>query len=159
MKITLMTLGFVLSMCTFAWAADSGHAPEAGHGEGHGAAHAPRHGANLNLLPPPAPDVNKATRPDPVVLEAPAAMSKVSGAATTLKWKPAQGATAYLVQVATDPNFKWLLVNEQSVQGTTYELKNLEVGKQYFWRVSGTKADNDPSYLKGDFGRSMFEVR
>ncbi|MFN7727973.1 MAG: fibronectin type III domain-containing protein [Bdellovibrio sp.] len=148
MKITLLTLGFVLSMYSLAWAAGNS-----------GAAHAPRHGANLNLLPPPAPDANKVTRPDPVVLEAPAAMSKVSGSATTLKWKPAQGATAYSVQVATDPNFKWLVVNEQSVQGTTYELKNLEVGKQYFWRVYGTKADNDPSYLKGDFGRSMFEVR
>lgn len=156
---SVLALGLALSMASVSFAAgDAGHGEEGAHDAGHGG-HAPRHGANLNLLPPPAADTNKTTRPTPVVVEAPAAMSKVTGGATTLKWKESKGATNYLVQVATDPNFKWLVVNDPKVQGTTYEVKNLEAGKQYFWRVAGVKADNDPSYLKGDFGRSMFEAK
>lgn len=149
MKRILTALGLTLSLSIHVFAAG-------GEGKG-GGAH--RHGANLHLLPPPAPEASKVTRPSKVTLEAPKAMSKVSGGSATLQWSASTGADKYMVQVATDPNFKWLVVNEVNVQGTSYEVKGLETGKQYFWRVAGMKADNDPSYLKGDFARSMFEAQ
>lgn len=137
--VTLLTLTFALSNSALAKSHESG--------------------ANMNLLPPPQADHAKVAKPAGVVLESPAAMSKVTGGSATLKWKEASGATGYLVQVATDANFKWLVANRSFHKGTSFEVKGLEAGKQYFWRVAGMKEDNDPSYLKGPFGRSMFEAQ
>ena len=113
-------------------------------------------GADMHLLPKPIPNPAKATRPSKVVLESPAALSKVPAGAVTLKWQEAKGAESYQVQVATDPNFKWLVTNEFFVKGNSFELKNVEAGKQYFWRVAGMNPNSDPEYLKGFFTNSMF---
>ena len=117
------------------------------------------HGANMHLLPKPIPNPAKATRPAKVVLESPTALSKVAAGSVTLKWQESQGSESYQVQVATDPNFKWLVTNEFFVKGNSFELKNVEAGKQYFWRVAGMNSNSDPEYLKGFFSNSMFEVQ
>lgn len=124
-----------------------------------GEEHKPRHGADLNLLPAPVPNEAKTTRPSAAELVSPAPLAKIAGTAATLTWKEAKGADSYMLQIATDANFKWLVANELSLKTTTYEVKNLEAGKQYFWRVYSLKSDNDPSYLKGDSSRSMFFVK
>lgn len=116
-------------------------------------------GANLHLLAPPALNRAKATRPGKVILETPAAFAKVQGGSATLKWTESQGADSYHVQVATDPNFKWLVKNENFYKGTSMDVGGLEAGKQYFWRVAGMKGDNDPEYIKGFFANSSFEAR
>jgi len=116
-------------------------------------------GANLHLLAPPEANRAKATLPAKVTLESPAAFAKIAGGSTTLKWTESKGADSYQVQVATDPNFKWLVKNENFFKGNSMELSGLEAGKQYFWRVAGMKADNDPEYLKGFFATSSFEAK
>lgn len=116
-------------------------------------------GANLHLYPAPQTDKIKSAKPEAVKLEAPAALAKVTGGTTSLKWTAAKGADTYHLQVAKDPNFKWLIVNENWVRGNSYELKNLEAGKQYFWRVAGLNPKNDAEYLKGPYSASSFESR
>lgn len=114
---------------------------------------------NNALFPPPKPNKELATRPSKVELTEPAAFAQISGAQVTLKWKAAAGATTYRLQVATDPNFKWLKADEALYAGTSYDLKGLEAGKHYYWRVAGFKADNTSSYSQGDFSKSMFETK
>jgi hypothetical protein len=116
-------------------------------------------GANLHLLGQHPLDRSLTTRPSKVTLESPEAFAKIQGGTATLKWTESKGADSYHVQVATDPNFKWLIKNENFYKGTTMDLSGLEAGKQYFWRVAGMKADNQPEYLKGFFTMSSFEAR
>jgi hypothetical protein len=144
-------LGLWLVVCLMA--SLNAFANEGGHGGGH------EGGANMNLLPQPTPNKEKGTRPSKVTLESPAALSKVSGGAVTLKWSESKGATAYHVQVATDPNFKWLVTNENFVKGNTFEVKGLEAGKQYFWRVAGMNPDHTTEYVRGDFVWSSFTAQ
>jgi hypothetical protein len=99
------------------------------------------------------------TRPAKVQLLEPKAFSKISAPAVTLKWNPAEGAEAYRLQVATDPNFKWLVVQEDLYKNTSYELKNLEAGQQYFWRVSGVRAQNEAGFSSSFASQSSFETK
>ena len=109
----------------------------------------------------PTKQANKevTARPEKVTLLEPKALSQVSGNQVTLKWKEAAQADSYRVQVATDPNFKWLVTNEDFYKATSYELKGLESGKHYFWRVYAFKSENDPGYLSSYSNLSSFEVK
>lgn len=127
----------------------------AGGGEGHVA----RHGADLNLLPPPEKNAELSTRPGAVKLESPAALAQVEVSGTTLNWSESAGAEVYHLQVATDPHFKWLIVDDANLKATTFEVKNLEANQQYFWRVAGRRPANDSSYTKGFFVMSSFRTR
>jgi hypothetical protein len=88
----------------------------------------------------------------------PAFMSEVKGSEITLKWKPVEGAK-YHLQVAKDPMYKWLVVNEPLVTYTEYSLKQLQPKTQYFWRVYTQKPDNNRGYTKGFPAGSEFEVK
>lgn len=79
------------------------------------AAHKESH--SRNLFPKPEADKSKTTRPGKVTLLEPKALSSVQGNQVTLKWKEATDADSYRVQVATDPNFKWLVANEDFYKG------------------------------------------
>lgn len=127
----------------------AGHAAPAEHGEG---AH------KAPLFPQPVADKSKVTRPGTPELAEPAFMAKVTGATVTLKWASVPTADFYTVQVATDPNFKWLVTADPLHKTTSLEVKGLEAGKHYYWRVFAGKSDNDAAYTKSLAAKSMFET-
>jgi hypothetical protein len=111
-----------------------------------------------NFFPKKEADKSLATRPAAPELVEPLFMTNVTNGAVTLKWKEVPGSTNYHLQLATDPNFKWLVVNETLFTGTYFEAKNLEAGKHYYWRVAAQKGTNEPAYTKSAFNKSMFET-
>lgn len=111
-----------------------------------------------NFFPKKQADKTLATRPESPELIEPAFMTKVTGGTVTLKWKEVAGATNYHLQLATDPNFKWLVKNDFLYQGTSFEATGLEAGKHYYWRVAAQKGTNEPAYTKSGFNKSMFET-
>lgn len=117
------------------------------------------HRDNTTLFPQPVADHARGTAPASVKLTEPAMLAKVSGATTNLQWQASEGATAYHVQVATDPNFKWLKADEHWVKETSFQASGLEAGKTYYWRVAPWKDGNLASTNKGAFARSAFEVQ
>lgn len=147
MKILISVLAFVatLALTTISLA-------EQGHGGGHG---------NLSekmnsLFPKKEAQAEKRNVPGKPELVAPEFFAKVSGDRATLQWKAVNGAEEYHVQVATDPNFKWLVTNEYHVTGTSFEATGLEADKQYYWRVAAFKGANWSTFRKGIFANSMF---
>ncbi len=110
-------------------------------------------------IPQPIPNPAKAVRPSAPELIGPAFMEKISGSNVTLKWNPGIGAVRYHVQVAKDPNFKWLLVDEPRYQGTSYEVKALESQKHYYWRVFSRNEDQEPGYTTSQSAKSMFQTQ
>lgn len=109
------------------------------------------------LYPLKVANKDVATKPAQPELLEPKTFSTVSGDSVTLKWKEAAGADSYHVQVATDPNFKWLVGDAPLYRSTSFEVKGLEAGKHYYWRVAGMKSTNDQEFTKGSFARSMFK--
>jgi hypothetical protein len=117
------------------------------------------HSAEMNsLFPEKEQNINVSTRPSVVEITAPAFLSTISGSAQ-LKWKPALGANAYHVQIATDPNFKWLVANDHFVKTTNYDFTAKETGKKYFWRVAAFNTDNDSMFTKSNFSSSVFTIK
>lgn len=149
----LIAFSLTTTLSLIAFAADHD-----AHADGH-AAPAKGHRDNTALFPPHEPDASKATAPEKPQLLEPAFQAKIEGATTTLKWKESEGATEYHVQVATDPNFKWLVKEDHKVKGASFEVGGLEKGKTYFWRVAPWKNGNMAATNKGVFARSVFEVR
>lgn len=145
----IKSLVILFSLLTLSLAHAGDTAP---HGEGK-AKHDPG-----SLFPQPKPNKVKSTLPKKTTLSEPAFMTKVSGGKVTLKWTAIPGIENYHLQIATDPNFKWLKVDNQFHKSTSYDLTELEAGKSYYWRVAGVKNSNDSMYIKGDYESSMFEV-
>jgi hypothetical protein len=115
--------------------------------------------AEMNaLFPKPLPNMALSTPPAKPELESPPYFQKLSDLKVTLKWKAAEDASVYHVQVATDPNFKWLVKEEQLFSGNTLEVAGLDAGKHYFWRVAGVKPGNKNGHIKGAYASSMFET-
>lgn len=113
---------------------------------------------NTNFFPKLQPSRGKGTQVPMVELLEPKALSKVSGGQVTLKWKEVEGADSYRVQVATDPNFKWLVKQEDFFKGNSYPVTGLEAGKHYFWRVYAWKTDNDKGWMSSFAKFSSFEA-
>lgn len=110
---------------------------------------------SFEIYQPHVANKSVATEPEKVTLLAPAFEAKVDGS-TVLKWKASASADKYLVQLATDANFKWLVVNEANYTKTELEVKGLEKGKNYYWRVFAIKSNNEPGYMKSPATKSMF---
>ena len=108
------------------------------------------------LFPKPMPAAGLAVEPEKTKLESPAYFAKVAATEVTLKWSAVEGADFYHLQVATDPNFKWLVANEFAVKDTAFQAKGLEVGKHYYWRVLSVKDNNAQTHRKSAFATSMF---
>ncbi|MFP5519415.1 MAG: fibronectin type III domain-containing protein [Bdellovibrionia bacterium] len=111
------------------------------------------------LFPPHKPELNKRVPPGTVTLVAPKYFEKISADTVELKWNAVEGADMYHVQVATDANFKWLVNNEYSVTGTSYNVTGLEKGKQYYWRVLSFNSQNEQLFTKSPFKTSMFQTQ
>lgn len=109
------------------------------------------------VFPQPTPNLSKSTLPASTQLLSPEFHAKVKAGDVTLKWK-AVPSVMYHLQVATDPNFKWLVAEEKLVTFTEYTLKGAKPNQQYFWRVYTQIPDNTPSYTKGAAVKSSFET-
>lgn len=161
MKALFITPAIILTVALSlnAQAADETH-DEAAHGEQHDAGHAAEgksHRDNNALFPQPKADVaGKGTAPKAVQMIAPKFHATVPAGTVTLSWNASEGADAYHVQVATDPAFKWLKADEHFVNGTSFEAKDLEKGKTYYWRVAPWKNGNMAAANKGTFTPSVF---
>jgi hypothetical protein len=130
-------------------AADSHH----GKGEAH-------HGldAKMNsLFPGKEKNAALATAPAAVNTVEPKFLAVVPAGKVKLQWSDAK-APEYHLQVATDPNFKWLVVNEKFVKGTSFEV-TAEAGKKYFWRVASFNSANDSYFTKSGFTSSAFSTK
>ena len=112
-----------------------------------------------SLFPEKQKDLAFSDRPAVVKLASPKFLEVISGPTAKLNWSPVDRATNYHVQVATDPNFKWLVANEHWVKETTFEVSKLEPGKRYFWRVASFKDDNLVSHTKSLFVSSAFDTK
>lgn len=153
MKIALSLLAFAmtLALTSKSVAADEAH----GGGGGH-------HGdltEKMNaLFPQPQADAEKRKVPEKPELAGPASFSKIEGGKVTLQWKAVEGADEYHVQLATDPNFKWLVANDYHVKATSFDASGLEPGKHYFWRVAAVKSHNWSTFRRSFFASSSFET-
>jgi hypothetical protein len=145
----LLILSLMTTLSQSAFAAG----PDAGHGD------AKAHRDNTTLFPPRVADGTMATAPEKPELLEPAFQAKVEGTSTNLTWKESAGADVYHVQVATDPNFKWLVKEDRNVKGSSFTADGLQAGKTYFWRVAPWKNGNMAATNKGRFSQSVFETR
>lgn len=148
MKILVSLLAFAFTLAL----TSPSVAEEAAHGGGHG---------NLaekmnSLFPQPQEQPAKHDVPAKPELASPAYFSEIKGDKASLQWKAVAGADEYHVQVATDPNFKWLVANDYHVKATSFEATGLEAGKHYFWRVAAVKTANWDTFRKSFFAMSMF---
>ncbi len=114
---------------------------------------------NEMLYPPPKPNLENGKLPEKVELASPKFMATITSPNVILKWKANKEAKNYHLQVATDPNFKWLKVDEHMYQGTEYEVKQLEEDKHYYWRVAPTNNEKWAGQTKGYFATSMFQTK
>lgn len=109
-----------------------------------------------SLFSPKVKDSTKSETPSLTTLKSPKFLESVEAPKVKLSWTEAKNALAYHVQLATDPNFKWLVMEEKAVQSTTIEFDKLEKGQKYYWRVFARKPDNEPSYTKSSPAQSAF---
>ena len=58
----------------------------------------------------------------------------------TLEWAPSSGATAYMLQYATDKNFKKDTITVEGLVGTRCSLFGLSKQQTYYWRVRASDA-------------------
>lgn len=108
-----------------------------------------------SLFPEKQKNPKVSARPPSVELTGPKFLAKVSGE-VKLEWKPTAGADSYHVQIATDPNFKWIVVQDQIVKETVFNFARGEAGKKYYWRVAAFNSKNDSMYTKSNFSGSVF---
>jgi hypothetical protein len=73
--------------------------------------------------------------PDAPTLVAPADGSEDEADVLELQWNSAQEADRYHLQVAEDPSFQSLLVDEPGLSSVHYVLQDLEIGATYYWRL------------------------
>ena len=158
MKVVLTLFVFFLTLAlTFKTIAE-----EQSH-ESHKTEHSGGHNELSNRMNSLFPEKQKNSAvgvpPKQTKLEEPKFLSKVSAGTVKLQWTETAGATNYHVQVATDPNFKWLLINDHWIKNTSYDFTTAEPGKRYFWRVASVKNDNISMYTKSLFVSSAFDSK
>lgn len=81
----------------------------------------------------------------------PAPDAKLKNKPPELKWVPIEGAQGYVLQVATDRDFKKVIIDKH-VSDTSYQLSDLPSG-EYFWRLatitrSAANEDNQGPAIK-----------
>ena len=146
MKVLWFALVLNLTLGSVSFAESEHHTDlSAGHGSG-------------KVFPAAVNDLENSKIPEAVELIEPAFSATLSQEAT-LKWKEAKDAENYHVQVATDPNFKWLVADEHLYKGTSFQVKNLEAGLHYYWRVAASNQTKWAGSTHGYFSKSMFETK
>lgn len=84
-------------------------------------------------------DFTQDVAPIPLPLE-PTEAATVSDTVVRLIWRSIPQAQRYHLQVASDSNFRSLIVNDSTLRDTTYLLRSLANRSQYYWRVRGRHA-------------------
>ncbi len=79
--------------------------------------------------------VDTAELPQVPTLVAPLNGSANEPDALELQWNTASDAEFYHLQVASDPSFAALVVDDEGVHTIQYVLRDLEVGSMYYWRI------------------------
>ncbi|MES3036344.1 MAG: hypothetical protein V4736_00430 [Bdellovibrionota bacterium] len=158
MKLSALILTLTFASLTFA--ADD-HDKPAGHVQKGTHSSSTPHGEsardNSALFPPKVANKNLSSVAAATTLQSPNFMAHVPASAPVqLKWSAVEGVSNYHLQVSTDPNFKWLVVDETLLKDTQFQVKAVEAGRHYYWRVAGMKPENDAGYLKGPYVKSMF---
>lgn len=151
--------------------AAEGHAAEASHGTAHGKKAG--YGANYDwshkrqeqvaaIFPEKKMNATKKAVPAKVKLTSPKFLEKVSSDTVKLEWSASEGAKNYHVQVSRDAGFNnrsMYVAEDKFVTGTSFEVKGLEAGVKYFWRVAATNNDQESMFTKSGFAFSEFEVK
>lgn len=110
------------------------------------------------LFPQPKANPEKSTPPSAITLLNPQALSTLTEKSVLLEWSSEARAEAYHLQVATDPNFKWLIQDQPLLKETQFKLENLPSGFIY-WRVAAKRPGNMDGHTKSIFNSSSFEVQ
>ncbi len=66
-----------------------------------------------------------------------------------LHWGETVRTNSYNLQVATDEDFSNLIVDEEELTSTSYEVTNLEFRTTYYWRASGTNLAGRGEWSEG----------
>lgn len=159
----LLVFGFNLKSV----AAGSGEASEAHSGKkpGYGAnydwSHL-RHQQVTAIFPTKEKQPGTDVVPAKVKLTSPKFLAAVAGDTVTLEWTASEGATNYHVQVSKDAGFNnrsMYVVEDKKLAATTLEVKGLEAGVKYFWRVAAVNGAQESTYTKSAFTFSEFEAK
>jgi hypothetical protein len=63
-----------------------------------------------------------------------------------LNWNGPWGAISYQLQVSTSSDFSSLVINQSSIKGQSYGIRDLEYNTLYYWRVKANNAGGTGSY-------------
>ncbi len=102
------------------------------------------------------------TVPAKVKIVSPKFLSTVSGDTVKLEWAAAEGATTYHVQVSKDAGFNnrsMYVAEDKRLAATSFEVKGLEAGVKYFWRVAAVNEGQESTFTKSPFTFSEFEAK
>jgi len=101
------------------------------------------------------------TKPEKVSLISPKFLSKVPASSVKLEWTEAKGAQNYHVQISKDAGFNnrsMFVTEDKWVKGTSFEVKDLEPGVKYFWRIAAVNSNQETQFTKSLFVSSAFET-
>lgn len=113
------------------------------------------------IMPEKQKDAAQSNRPAAVKLVSPQFLAQIAGNSAKLEWTADSKAKFYHIQVSKDAGFNnrsMYVADEKWVQGTSFEVTNLEPGKKYFWRVAAVNNENDSMFTKSLFVSSAFET-
>ncbi len=79
--------------------------------------------------------VDTGNLPEIPTLVAPANGSANEADVLELQWNTATAAELYHLQVASDPSFGSLVVDDEGLNSTHFTVRDLEVGAMYYWRI------------------------
>jgi len=68
--------------------------------------------------------------------------STISPTAVNFSWQQVNGAETYDLKVAKDSTFETMVLNETSIDQTSYENKSLEKETKYYWQVKSNSSKN-----------------
>jgi len=156
----LLVLGFNLKSVA-ADTGDSHGGKKAGYGANYDWSHT-RHKQVTAIFPTKEKKAGTDVVPAKVKLSAPKFLALVTGDTVTLEWAPSQGATTYHIQVSKDAGFNnrsMYVIEDKKLASTSLEVKGLETGVKYFWRVAAVNGAQESTYTKSPFSFSEFQVK
>ena len=80
------------------------------------------------------------TAPLAPVLSSPSNGSTGISTSPTLTWNASTGADSYALQVATDPGFSTIILQQSGITGTSFTVDGLSENTTYYWRANATNA-------------------
>ncbi len=80
------------------------------------------------------------------LLQSPANDAQDQQLSVLLDWTTVVGASSYRVQVATDSNFAFLILDDSTVTGTSHLISSLAHNQQYYWRVQAQNTAGESGF-------------